>query len=562
MSADTTSSLYPQRPIRPLPKRKLRERLAPGIAESIQYPPTPQNATPLFQYPYPLRDDDVLTADFAQDRTAQAERHSSRRNGGAHGSDGENSASRQSTQNRTGSDSAGRPARASLRPLDAKYANSQHHPSAASSVDGYDLLENTNNKKKRKIPAAAEAALAIAHDALEASSGSSSNTVSDVSGAGQSDTSASTSSPYYAPGNFASGAQNIPGPGRGRYGRPRTLRPPLMSLSDSGNNLAGRTGKIRASHWMPGTSENTGIISSAIANAEKLSAQKGTDNQSLLQQPLSGKRSSATTQFTFTCDSQVPGTLAWPGSASDRRGGPSANQTSTRAPNESWAGGHQIDQFGRTFGRSSPTSSLVAEMSAQETLSSGSGNLQNQPAPDAKISRRRMDKMYLEAARARERKTKEANRRHPPEDIWICEFCEYESIFGRPAYALIRQYEIKDRKQKEQEEQRRAQRERLRKGKHKVKKNSKAPVKTGNATQGAHPAGEAGEVGETDGSPTSRNYFQDTQEDEDLFDNDEEYEEGDDDPDDLPPLVGSPDPPGVVPTPSGGVSAPGDQGGT
>lgn len=173
-----------------------------------------------------------------------------------------------------------------------------------------------------------------------------------------------------------------------------------------------------------------------------------------------------------------------------------------------------------------------------------------------------MDKLYFEAARARERKTREANRRHPPEEIWICEFCEYESIFGRPAYALIRQYEVKDRKQKEQEEQRRAQRERLRKGKHKAKKSSKAAAKTGNATQDAHPPGEVGEADEADGSPTSRNYFQDTQDDGDLFDNDEEYEEGDDEPDDLPPLEGSAEPPDLVPTPPVGASAPGDEGGT
>ena len=255
MSADTTSSLYPQRPIRPLPKRKLRERLAPGVAESIQYPPTPQNTTPLFQYPYPLRDDDAFAGSFAQDRTAQAERRSSRRNGVIQGSEGENAASRQGTpgSSRTALDSSGR--RVPVWLVEGKYANSQHHPSAASSVDGYDSLENTNNKKKRKIPAAAEAALSAAHEALEASSGSNSNTVSDQSGEGHTDDASSMSNSYYAPGSFASGGQNIPGPGRGRYGRPRSLRVPLTPLSESTTNFIGRANKIRSSHWLPGASK-------------------------------------------------------------------------------------------------------------------------------------------------------------------------------------------------------------------------------------------------------------------------------------------------------------------
>jgi hypothetical protein len=42
------------------------------------------------------------------------------------------------------------------------------------------------------------------------------------------------------------------------------------------------------------------------------------------------------------------------------------------------------------------------------------------------------------------------NLEHPPApvDVWICESCEYESIFGEPPHALIRQYEIKDRKER------------------------------------------------------------------------------------------------------------------
>ncbi|KAI0867942.1 hypothetical protein GGS24DRAFT_245549 [Hypoxylon argillaceum] len=46
---------------------------------------------------------------------------------------------------------------------------------------------------------------------------------------------------------------------------------------------------------------------------------------------------------------------------------------------------------------------------------------------------------------------------HPPapEDYYLCEFCEYELIFGHPPEALIRQYEIKDRRRRREEAERR-----------------------------------------------------------------------------------------------------------
>lgn len=58
--------------------------------------------------------------------------------------------------------------------------------------------------------------------------------------------------------------------------------------------------------------EGSGIISNAIANAEKLRPQ-GQENVSLLQQHSSANKTPTSTQFTFTCDSQVPGTVQWPG---------------------------------------------------------------------------------------------------------------------------------------------------------------------------------------------------------------------------------------------------------
>jgi hypothetical protein len=58
--------------------------------------------------------------------------------------------------------------------------------------------------------------------------------------------------------------------------------------------------------------------------------------------------------------------------------------------------------------------------------------------------------------------------------MWICEFCEYERIFGTPPAALIRQYEIKDRKIRKQEAERRRLLEKAKMKGRKGKKGSKA----------------------------------------------------------------------------------------
>jgi hypothetical protein len=62
--------------------------------------------------------------------------------------------------------------------------------------------------------------------------------------------------------------------------------------------------------------------------------------------------------------------------------------------------------------------------------------------------------------------------------MWICEFCEYEDIFGVPPVAMIRRYEIKDR----QERKKAAERRRLlEKAKMKGRKGKKGKGKGGNA---------------------------------------------------------------------------------
>lgn len=61
------------------------------------------------------------------------------------------------------------------------------------------------------------------------------------------------------------------------------------------------------------------------------------------------------------------------------------------------------------------------------------------------------------AAHTRRQAALNAYHHDPPrlQDIWICEFCEYERIFGRPPKALIREYELKDRRLRQEEADRR-----------------------------------------------------------------------------------------------------------
>jgi hypothetical protein len=87
MSPETVSSTYPRegRPIAPLPKRRLRERLSPDVAESIKYPPAPATTAPLFYYPYSINgEEDARGGLYPVDRQRSDDierNYISRRNG-------------------------------------------------------------------------------------------------------------------------------------------------------------------------------------------------------------------------------------------------------------------------------------------------------------------------------------------------------------------------------------------------------------------------------------------------------------------------------------------------
>lgn len=257
--------------------------------------------------------------------------------------------------------------------------------------------------------------------------------------------------------------------------------------------------------------ENTGIISNAIAKAEKISSEQGQENLNLLQQQQSAKADPATTQFTFTCDSQVPGAVAWPGTGRRSNVAAAHHKATTKA----------------TVSRFSTGSSAPQNM--DDPANSGTAKLasQGQPQPPTmaaqpKKTRRRATKELELAAKVRRQQTLYENRHNPPkpEDVWICEFCEYESIFRRPPEALIRQYENKDRKLRLQEAERRRLLEKAKSRSRKGKKGTKVAGVAKNTTSAQD---RTTPQGETSAPPPAQAHIQGT-ESEDYYDEEGEGE--------------------------------------
>lgn len=245
----------PDRPIRPLPKRRLRERLSPEVADSIKYPPAPQSTPALFSYPCNLKggfleeETNAGARDFQPDFSG---RQASRRNGHGAGSDMDEVAPRRTVVPRPPTESLGRSARLLPKPELSRQGHSpQPPPSASSSADGYDSFENTNNKKKRKIPTAGEmnGTHGLGDHGLNDSHSHPGGLAVTPERSGEKGN--STSVPYYGSGSFVSAGQNVSGPGRGRFGRARNGRSPLQTLSDASGNWLGRGTKPRSATWSP-----------------------------------------------------------------------------------------------------------------------------------------------------------------------------------------------------------------------------------------------------------------------------------------------------------------------
>jgi hypothetical protein len=251
----TMSPIYPDRPIRPLPKRSLKARLSPEVADSITYPPAPPSTNSMFYIPYAdamaqrngaviknaLREIDKAMYEAQGDMESE-DKSSYRFKGNSLDSDEEDDVGiikrYEEYQQRSG------PRTLSQGNVNGLSRNtetiSQSVTSSNESVDGYESFENTNNKKKRKIPTSgtqgthAALSASLSHDLANMG-------LSNGEGTESQDRTESGVNHYYGSGSSASLASGtgISGAGRGRYGRSgrrdASGRTPLTSSINSSN---------------------------------------------------------------------------------------------------------------------------------------------------------------------------------------------------------------------------------------------------------------------------------------------------------------------------------------
>ncbi|KAF1958031.1 hypothetical protein CC80DRAFT_410021 [Byssothecium circinans] len=430
-SPDTASPMYPDRRIRPLPKRRLRDRMSPEQAEHIVYPAHPPSSGPLFHFPY-----------SSGERGNRALRQGESDHHACHCGHNHSEVESEEEDDEGGAPVPSSPSYHYSRTAAGRQAGHGAYAkpgSTASSIDGYESFENTNNKKKRKIPNMGT--MSIHHASLSAEMASMGLShphdvaaLDDGDGPGRYYGSAPSTPQQQHNGNNNSSGTGISGAGRGRFGRSGSGRSERRVLANS-TNLA----NAKASSKRP--PDHAGIISTAIANAQATPPHAGNENVSLLQQEAA-KNPANKTQFTFTCGSDSANKMAWPGQENGMPGAypqgpaPPPPQARPRPP-------VRPDNIANHATQTSPHMNGTHPPAAKSAPAQR-GPPPNQQAPPPPKPRRSSSKMYAWAARKRRQAQQHANSQNPPNPAWICEFCEYEDIFGRPPEALIRLYEKKD----------------------------------------------------------------------------------------------------------------------
>lgn len=215
---------------------------------------------------------------------------------------------------------------------------------------------------------------------------------------------------------------------------------------------------------------------------------------SLLQQEAA-KHSANKTQFTFTCGSDSANKMVWPGQENGQYPQPpGAYPASNAAP-------HPHQQPTRARPPVRPDAPMVSTQGTQTSPRMNGTHPpanrnppppkgaqpppQQQPAPPPPKPKRSVSKLYKHAASKRRMQQEYANFHNPPTNPWICEFCEFEDIFGYKPKALIRQYERKDRQERKRLAEKRRLLEKARMKGRKGKKASKKAQNNANNTQHA-----------------------------------------------------------------------------
>ncbi|KAF9891175.1 hypothetical protein FE257_004739 [Aspergillus nanangensis] len=497
---DTPSPVYPDRLIRPLPKRTLRSRLPSESTDGNLYPSTP-SATQLF-YGSCADDEDGVNDSKVYVQQSDGQEHSPERD---HYLPYENGVDLESGDE-DGPVVVRRSAGFRGSSLSPSASSSAHHPnngdvpptkSSTANPDGYDAFENTNNKKKRKIPTPGN--LGGHHSTLSPEFSTmglanATQTPSTVSGEG------SHVSTFYGTGSPASPVgSGMSGAGRGRLGR-NTARNSAGRASLSVQTQFGWPQSRAPGRRDDGGKSDQGIISAAIANAAASAfSSPPRGSGSMLDQPPT---TPTKTQFTFTCESDSSKGMALqpqnPYSASQRQQKPYSGTAYTghASPSSPMSpqGHPSQNRAAATMTSTAATANALANVTGNAPTATATATASTSTAepPNAGRKKKRSPaSIYALAARQRKIQQQYSNLHHSPsmEDIWICEFCEYESIFGHPPEALIRQYEIKDRK----ERKRLAEKKRLlEKAKMKGRKNKKATKNAAKNAAAHQPAYEQG----------------------------------------------------------------------
>ncbi|KAI9883020.1 MAG: hypothetical protein M1823_005211 [Watsoniomyces obsoletus] len=631
---DIPSPLYPDRPIRPLPKRRLRSRLSPDRSQPLLYSPTAQEASSLFYYPYPYAEADSQGTGFrpatATNHAATSEHHPScmcATSAESLPADGEIESEDDEPASRA------RPAPSSQQQQQQQESVTQlfDHPrspvkppeSTTSSVDGYDSFENTKNKKKRKIPTPSGVGVHQTHLSADlANLDLSSRNGSEPAGASEDLIGTVGATGTTPPPSVVSPHRSaLSGSGSGRLSRPNwrngSLKSPLGVSSDGVNVWTNGRERVKAKDLVAATTNGTvtpgspslrrpletvpaevggghqakkrdpGIIAAAIARAKASPTSphveaKDQENVSWFKPNHTRKAATQNTQFTFTAASNVawPGEASWPSGAGSTgmnggrpgqlappappmmaplgKGKPAPAQLSREmstqgtqtSPNVGVGGGGGVrrsPQTGHvpTYAKTNtkqqgmaqnpnhhqsvgpPPSQTMPQPPRPQPQQSGVQQQQQQPqassqqqsansgpgtaAQPAKKGRpRRPGHQYVVAARERRLQQQYKNYHHPPaaDEMWICEFCEYESIFGVPPEALVRQYEIKDLKERRRVAEKRRLLEKAKMKGRKGKKASKAAAKAANNNNAAAAAATAAGAQGTTSTSTTTNHQQ------------------------------------------------------